>query len=486
MRVQGCDNKASVEYAKAVVLEFFPVFMRLVSRDVLVVGGGEIAARKVRLLRKGQAHIRVLAPQLCDELKQQRNDRELTWIDQVFHAEHFGSPVLVIAATNQPEVNRQVASVAQARGVPVNVVDDAQSSTAIMPSIVDRSPVVIALSSGGTAPVLARRLRDQIEKSLPAGYGRLAALSGAIRQRVMQTLPEPKSRLRFWERVFDGPVAQRAVSGDLDSARELLDESLRHAQDQDMPQGEVFLVGVGPGDPDLLTLRAHRLMQLADVVLYDRLIPEAIMDLVRRDAERIDVGKRRRNHTLPQEDINALLVRLARQGQRVLRLKGGDPFMFGRGGEEIEELMEAGVPFQVVPGITSALGCAAYAGIPLTHRDHAQSCVFVTGHPKADGSLDLDWPRLAHRQQTLVVYMGVGSLPALCTALSQAGLPVDWPAALIFNGTRPNQTVVTGQLDNLPRRVAEAGDIDGPGLLVVGQVVRLRERCDWLRSARNT
>ena len=464
-------------------MDFFPVFMRLVARDVLIVGGGEIAARKVRLLRKGRARIRVVAPQLCDELAQLLAEGEISWTQQPFEAELFGSPVLVIAATDQAEVNRQVASVAQARGVPVNVVDDAQSSTAIMPSIVDRSPVVVALSSGGTAPVLARRLRDQIEKSLPAGYGRLAALSGAIRQRVMHTLPEPRSRLRFWERVFDGPVAQRAVSGDMENARAMLDDSLRKAEDADMPQGEVFLVGVGPGDPDLLTLRAHRLMQLADVVLYDRLIPEPIMDLVRRDAERIDVGKRRRNHTLPQEDINALLVRLAQQGQRVLRLKGGDPFMFGRGGEEIEELMQAGVPFQVVPGITSALGCAAYAGIPLTHRDHAQSCVFVTGHPKADGTLDLDWPRLAHPQQTLVVYMGVGSLGPLCLELMRAGLAPQWPAALIFNGTRPDQTVVTGQLDDLPQRVAAAGEIDGPGLLIVGQVVRLRERCDWLQSS---
>ena len=458
------------------------MFMRLVARDVLVVGGGEIAARKVRLLRKGRAHIRIVAPRLCEELAQLLADGEISWIQQVFEAGLFGRPVLVIAATDQAEVNRQVASVAQTHGVPVNVVDDAQSSTAIMPSIVDRSPVVVALSSGGTAPVLARRLRDQIEKSLPAGYGRLAALSGAIRQRVMQTLPEPRSRLRFWERVFDGPVAQRAVSGDMEKARAMLDDSLRKAEDADMPQGEVFLVGVGPGDPDLLTLRAHRLMQLADVVLYDRLIPEPIMDLVRRDAERIDVGKRRRNHTLPQEDINALLVRLAQQGQRVLRLKGGDPFMFGRGGEEIEELMEAGVPFQVVPGITSALGCAAYAGIPLTHRDHAQSCVFVTGHPKADGTLDLDWPRLAHSQQTLVVYMGVGSLGSLCLELMNAGLSPQWPAALIFNGTRPDQTVITGQLDDLPQRVAAMGEIDGPGLLIVGQVVRLRERCDWLQA----
>ncbi len=445
--------------------------MRLAGREVLVVGGGEIAARKIRLLRKSSAQIRVIAQDLVDELKHSEAQGELHWIAARFGPELFGEPVLVIAATDDPQVNRQVASIARARGVPANVVDDAASSSVIMPAIVDRSPIVVALSSGGTAPVLARRLRDQIEKMLPARYGRLATLSGAIRGQVRKLLPEPAQRLRFWETVFDGPVAQRAVSGDDVLAKSLLDQSLRQACDQLMPRGEVFLVGVGPGDPDLLTLRAHRLMQLADVVLYDRLIPEAIMDMVRRDAERIDVGKRRRNHTLPQDDINQLLVRLAREGHRVLRLKGGDPFMFGRGGEEIEQLRAAGIAFQVVPGISAALGCAAYAGIPLTHRDHAQSCVFVTGHPRADGSLDLNWTQLAQPNQTVVIYMGIGSVATICTSLREAGLADDWPIAAVFDGTRPGQEVLVDTLVGLPRRL---GERDAPGLLIVGQVVRLQ------------
>ncbi len=457
-------------------MEFFPLFMRLHAREVLIVGGGEVAARKVRLLRRAQAGIRVVAPELCPELAALHAEGRLAWTPQAFAAEVFGEPELVIAASDDRQLNRDVASLARSRRIPVNVVDDAASSTVITPAIVDRSPVIVALSSGGTAPVLARRLRDQIEKMLPAGYGRLAALAGGIRSRVMQALPEPRQRLRFWESVFDGAVAERAVAGQEGTARELLDRQLARAQAQEMPQGEVFLVGVGPGDPDLLTLRAHRLMQLADVVLYDRLIPAPIMDLVRRDAERIDVGKRRSRHTLPQDEINELLVRLARQGQRVLRLKGGDPFMFGRGGEEIARLQEAGVPFQVVPGISAAMGCAAYAGIPLTHREYAQSCIFVTGHPRADGSLDLNWQQLAAPNQTVVIYMCIGAAADICARLRDAGLADDWPVAAVFNGTRPDQQVLVGDLAGLP---AQLQGHDGPGLLIVGQVVRLHGALSW-------
>ena len=447
--------------------------MRLSGREVLVVGGGEIAARKIRLLRRSGARIRVVAPTLCAELADEAQAQSIAWEAVAFAAERLGDPALVIAATDVPAVNREVASVAQARGIIVNVVDDAASSSAIMPAIVDRSPLVVALSSGGTAPVLARRLRDRIEKMLPAGYGALATLSGSIRSRVREKLPEPRQRLRFWERIFDGPVAQRALAGDTGSARRLLDETLSAAGRDEMPAGEVFLVGVGPGDPDLLTLRAHRLMQLADVVLYDRLIPEGIMELVRRDAERIDVGKRRSRHTLPQEDINALLSRLAKQGQRVLRLKGGDPFMFGRGGEEIGHLLAEGIAFQVVPGITAALGCAAYAGIPLTHRDHAQSCVFVTGHPRRDGSLSLNWSQLALPNQTVVVYMGMTALAEFCAKLREAGLADDWPAAVVLDGTRPAQRVIVGTLADLPGRLDDEPD-GAPGLVIVGGVVQLR------------
>lgn len=455
-------------------MEFFPVFLRLRGRDVLVVGGGDIAARKVRLLARSGAQIRVMAPALGGELADAVQQGLVRWQAESFSAEALGQPVLVVAATDDAAVNRQVASVAQSRDITVNVVDDASSSSAIMPAIVDRSPIVIALSSGGTAPVLARRLRDRVERMLPASYGNLAELSGTVRRSVREALPDSRSRLRFWERIFDGPIADRALAGDAAQARALIDASLAAADSAAPPAGEVFLVGVGPGDPDLLTLRAHRLMQLADVVLYDRLIPDAIMELVRRDAQRIDVGKRRSRHTLPQDDINALLVRLAREGQRVLRLKGGDPFMFGRGGEEIEHLRAAGIAFQVVPGITAALGCAAYAGIPLTHRDHAQSCVFVTGHPRADGGLDLNWSQLALPNQTVVVYMGLTALATLCERLREAGLADDWPAAVVCDGTRPEQKVICGDLTSLPT-LAAAATGDAPGLVIVGAVVRLRE-----------
>lgn len=456
-------------------MEFYPLFVRLQGREVLIVGGGAIAARKLRLLLKSGARIHLLAPALTAETQELVSEHEVRWTQAEFTNDRFGTPQLVIAATDDAQLNRQVASMAQSRQLMVNVVDDAASSSAIMGSIVDRSPIIIALSSGGTAPVLIRRLRDRIEKILPASTGSLANISGRLRERVMQTLPEPARRLRFWESVFDGPAARAAETHDLSAAEQLMQQQLQAAQAQEMMQGEVYLVGVGPGDPDLLTMKAHRLMQLADVVLYDRLIPESILDLVRRDAERIDVGKRRRNHTLPQQDINALLVELAKQGRRVLRLKGGDPFMFGRGGEEIEDLAAAGIAFQVVPGISAAMGCAAYAGIPLTHRDHAQSCVFVTGHPKADGELQLDWERLARPWQTVVIYMGLGTCAQICRELQQAGLPADWPAAVVFNGTRPEQRVYAADLSRLPDMVAseEAG---GPGLLIVGSVVRLHQQ----------
>lgn len=454
--------------------------MRLSGRDVLVVGGGDVAARKCRLLARSNARLRVVAPGLCAELAEAAEAGRLNWRPVAYSEAEFGQPALVIAATDDAALNRRIAEDADARGVPVNVVDMAQASSVIMPAIVDRSPIVIALSSGGTAPVLARRLRDRIEKMLPAGFGRVAEVAGALRQRVSAQLPEPMRRLRFWEDVFDGPLAERIAAAGADEGKQLLEQRLSAARESLMPAGEVFLVGVGPGDPDLLTLRAHRLMQLADVVLHDRLIPDAIMEMVRRDAERIDVGKRRSRHTLPQADINTLLVDLARQGRRVLRLKGGDPFMFGRGGEEIETLMAAGVPFQVVPGVTAALGCAAYAGIPLTHRDHAHSCVFVTGHPREDGELALDWDTLARPNQTVVVYMGLTLLERICASLIAAGLPADWPAAMVFNGTRPDQLTLASTLEELPQRVAET-DEDGPGLLIVGQVVSLRHKLDWLR-----
>ncbi len=456
---------------------YFPIALRLDGARVLVVGGGEVAARKLRLLRRAEPVIEMVAATLNEELESLRRQGAIALIAERFQSSQVEGCRLVVAATDDKQLNREVAAAARARNIPVNVVDDPEPSTFITPAIVDRTPLQIAISSGGAAPVLARRLRERIEALVPAHFGRLAEFMQNRRERIKSALPTAERRA-LWERFLDGAGAEAVLRGDDDAADRELDRIVAGGP----ARGEVYLVGAGPGDPDLLTFRALRLMQQADVVLYDRLLPDAILELVRRDAERVFVGKRRNQHSVPQDEINAELVRRARAGQRVLRLKGGDPFVFGRGGEEIETLAAAGIPFQVVPGITAASGCAAYAGIPLTHRDYAQACVFVTGHARADGELTLPWDGLARRGQTVVIYMGLGSLPMLCMKLVAHGLPADWPAALIEEGTRPAQRVIAATLGDLPEKVAAAG-VAGASLVIVGEVVRLRERLDWFRSA---
>lgn len=453
--------------------QFFPIFLRLRGRRVLVVGGGEIAARKLRLLAKTEALLDVVARDLNDELTQASGDGVIRHVATEFDAAQLDGCLLVIAATDDAALNRRVAAAADARGIAVNVVDDPLPSSFVTPSIVDRHPLLVAIATGGQAPVLGRRLREKIETLLPAAYGRLAGFMGAQRARVQKAVPQADRR-GLWESFLDGPGAEAVLSGAIAAA----DAELQHLIEGGAKRGEVYLVGAGPGDPDLLTFRALRLMQQCDVVLYDALLPPAILDLVRRDAERIYVGKRRARHTLAQDQINAELVRLAREGKRVLRLKGGDPFVFGRGGEEIQELAAAGIAFQVVPGITAANGCAAYAGIPLTHRDHAQACIFVTGHQRQDGTLDLHWDALARPGQTVVIYMGLNTLPNLCAQLIAHGLPQDWPAAVVEQGTSPQQRVIVGTLRDLPARVADA-QVGGPSLVIVGSVVRLREQLRW-------
>ena len=462
-------------------MDFLPLFHNLNGRTVLVVGGGEIALRKARLLSEAGAVLRVVAPEIESQLTELVTDGGGHFEVRGYAPGDLSGCVLAIAATDNEPLNAQVSGDARALGIPVNVVDSPALCTVIFPAIVDRSPLMIAVSSGGDAPVLARLIRARIETWIPAVYGELAGLAKRFRSQVKARFSDVQQRRVFWEEVFQGQIAERALAGQRLEAESLLEQKLSGAEPKTL--GEVYLVGAGPGDPDLLTFRALRLMQQADVVLYDRLVAPAILDLCRRDADRIYVGKQRAAHAVPQDQINQLLVTLAKQGKRVLRLKGGDPFIFGRGGEEIEELAAHDVPFQVVPGITAASGCAAYAGIPLTHRDHAQSVRFVTGHLK-DGSCDLPWSELVAPSQTLVFYMGLVGLPVICQQLIAHGRAADTPAALVQQGTTVNQRVFTGTLSNLAERVADE-HVQAPTLIIVGEVVQLREKLAWFEGAQN-
>lgn len=455
-------------------MDYLPLFFDVRDQLCLLVGGGEVAARKLALLLRAGARVRVVAPALCEAVAHEVGAR-VEHHARPFEPTDLDGCALAIAATADRAVNEHVAELAKSRALPVNVVDDARSGNFIFPSVIDRSPVQIAVSTGGASPVLARQLRTRLESCTPTGYGRLAELVESYRGAVKARFSSVDARRRFWEDVLEGPIAEQVFSGRDAEARALLEQALK--QPETARSGEVFLVGAGPGDPDLLSFRALRLMQKADVVVYDRLVSPPILDLVRQDAERIYAGKARSNHTLSQESINDLLVRLAKEGKRVLRLKGGDPFIFGRGGEEISSLVEHHIPFQVVPGITAAAGCAAYAGIPLTHRDYAQACIFVTGHLK-DGSVDLNWDMLAHEQQTVVFYMGLHGLSVICRELIAHGRSADTPAALVQQGTTPNQRVMLGTLASLPDLVA-GQNIEPPTLIIVGEVVSLHDKLRW-------
>ena len=464
-------------------MKYLPVFLKLEGRPCLVVGGGKVAARKVAMLLKAGARISLVAPALCDELEKLRESGRILYTDSEFRDDDIDGMVLVIAATDNEAVNRQVSVVADSHRIPVNVVDTPKLCSFIVPSLVDRSPVQVAVSTGGASPVLARLLRARLESFIPSAYGRLAVLVDEFRHKVKQRFNDSTQRRYFWENVLQGRVAELLFAGREREARAALEEAIADTDQTYDTTGEVYLVGAGPGDPDLITFRALRLMQQADVVVYDRLVSQPVLDMVRRDAELIYAGKERDKHTLSQESINELLVRLAREGNRVLRLKGGDPFIFGRGGEEIETLAEQGIPFQVVPGITAASGCASYAGIPLTHRDYAQSCVFVTGHLK-DGSVNLDWARLARPAQTIVFYMGLHSIEILSRELLAHGMPQDTPVALVQQGTTQDQRVFVETLATLPTLV-EREEIKPPTLIIVGEVVKLREKLKWFDGGDN-
>jgi len=457
-------------------MQNYPIFIDLKNQPCLIVGGGPVALRKIRLMISAGAKITVVAPEICTDLEAEFG-HQIQHLTRCFEDKDILGYRLITAATNDPKVNKHVSALAQAINIPVNVVDKPGLCSFITPSIVDRSPVVIAISTGGDAPVLARILRAKLEALIPSTYGRLAATMGQYRDAVKRALPEERDRRIFWEKVVRGPIAELFFSGRNDKAEQHLEKLIKSSSAADNSMGEVWLIGAGPGDPDLLTFRALRLMQQADVVLYDRLVSTEILNLCRRDADRIYVGKRRAEHAVPQENINQLLVDLAKQGKSVVRLKGGDPFIFGRGGEEIELLAQSNVPFQIVPGITAASGCATYAGIPLTHRDHAQSCVFVTGHLK-NGTVDLNWPMLANSNQTVVIYMGLVGLPYICNKLIEHGVSKHMPIALIEQGTTNNQQVYTGTLDTMPVLIQDK-DVTAPTLIIIGSVVSLHNNLAW-------
>jgi uroporphyrin-III C-methyltransferase/precorrin-2 dehydrogenase/sirohydrochlorin ferrochelatase len=460
-------------------MEYLPVFMRLRGSNVLLVGGGTVGTRKARLLLKAGAVITVVSPKISGELQQALAAQGGEWRQSEYEESDLEEMTLVVAATPTPGINKGISQDAQKRSIPVNVVDSPDLCTFIFPSIVDRSPVLIAISSSGRSPVLARLLRRKIEAMIPAGYGRLAEFAGRLRGAVKDSIEHESTRRLFWEKTVEGRVGEMVLNGREEGAEKLLREQLSAAGTQ--PTGEVYLIGAGPGDPDLMTFKAVRLLQSADVVLHDRLVSGPILDLARRDAERIYVGKARADHAVPQQEINQLLVDLALSGKRVVRLKGGDPFIFGRGGEEIELLAKNNIPFQVVPGITAANGAACYAGIPLTHRDYAQSVRFVTGHLK-DGSTDHDWSQFQSVTETLVFYMGLVGLPVICEQLQNCGRSPDTPIALVERGTLIEQRVLVGTLSTMVALVALEKP-RAPTLIIVGDVVQLHEKLNWFGEA---
>lgn len=465
MSSQIGDNDCNSE----VFVDFFPAFLDLHDRPCLLVGGGKVALRKARLLASAGARLTVVAPEISAGLEALAENHEIHLVQREFDADDVKGNWLVVSASGIAAVEHAVFEAASRAGIFCNGVDDRSHCSYITPAIVDRGPVVVAVSSGGAAPVLARKLRAQIELLLPLGLNRLASMARDWRTRVNKNIDSLLGRRRFWEAVFDGPVASDAIAGNLDAAAAGMAELLDSQSNEQA--GQAWLVGAGPGDPGLLTIRALQIMQTADVILHDRLVSAEVLALARRDADLVAVGKTPGCKANSQEEINSLLVSLVGAGKRVCRLKGGDPFVFGRGGEEALALKSAGFSCQVVPGITAAAGCAAYAGIPLTHRDVSQSVVFVTAHGK--NSVDnLDWPSLARDKQTIAFYMAVSRFSDLKNRLIENGRSNKTPVAIIENGTTPEQRVIRGSLGQLTM-LAEAHRISAPAMLIVGEVAAL-------------
>ncbi|MEO1014701.1 MAG: siroheme synthase CysG [Pseudomonadota bacterium] len=450
----------------------FPAFHRLNGARVVIAGGGELAARKARLVFGEGVDLRIIWPCFEAGLWNEWSARA-QMIDRAPGADDFDGASLAFIAVEDEVEARRLGGLARAAGVPTNVVDIPDASDFFTPSIIDRGDVVVAVSTAGAAPVLGRRIRAQVEALLPTRIGALAAFARSFRAAVAAKIAPP-ARRAFWERVFDGGVAEAFLAGDEAGAREKMLAAVNTTSSDDLPRGVVHIVGAGPGDPELLTLRALRLIQNADVILYDRLVGGGVLDLARRDAERIFVGKAKADHAVQQEDIEAMMIALARDGKTVVRLKGGDPFVFGRGGEELDAMRAAGVEAYVTPGVTAAIGCGARAGLPLTHRDHSQAVTFVTGHAKGDADPDLDWASLARLNQTLVVYMGVEKAGVIAGRLISNGLDPLTPAAVIEKGTLPDEKILVGTIQSMPDLIAEE-DVKGPALLVVGATAALAQ-----------
>ena len=458
-------------------MESFPIFLNIKNKPITVIGGGDIALRKVKLLIKVKPKITLISKVICKELKEMLLEHNHKIIKKSFQEKDLENPILIVAATNNTKLNKKITIIAQQKNILINVVDQPELCTFTMGSIIERDSLVISISSGGKAPVLVRSIREKIEMLIPQSYSELVKFAGNLRSIVKKKIQSGVKRRVFWEDFFKSDYVQNFILTPKKLNQRLFNKILSGMKNKRI--GEVYLVGAGPGERDLLTIRALHLMQKCDVCIYDNLVSKDILEMVRRDADIIYAGKKQDQHTLSQDKINILLIKFAKQGKRVLRLKGGDPFIFGRGGEEIESLMKNKISFQVVPGITAANGIASYSGIPLTHRDHAQSCLFLTGHLK-DGALDFDWPKLIINNQTIVIYMGLLSLKELVDNLLQHGMLKKMPIAIIESGTTSKQKVIIGMLSNIKPKVEKA-KIKSPALIIIGKVVSLRNKLNWFK-----
>ena len=458
-------------------MSYLPLFIETTGKKCLIVGGGKVASRKLIPILKAKMKVTLISPEVIEEIELNfHKNKNLKIIKRKFKPEDIEDQFLIIAATNEKTTNQKIAKLSKDNNILVNMAEDSLSGNTLIPSVVDRDPIKIAVSSGAASPILTRLVKTKLETVIPYSFSKLADIMMEYRDVVKKNFLKISERRKFWEVFLDGPVSEMVLSGHIDKAKKALDESLKENKFLEKT-GEVYLVGAGPGDPELLSFKALRLMQKADIVIYDRLVSRPIMNLIRQDAEKIYVGKQRADHAMPQENINQLLARLALEGKKVLRLKGGDPFIFGRGGEEIESLIKDDIPFQIVPGITAASGCASYAGIPLTHRDYSQACIFVTGHLR-DGTVNLNWEMLAHEKQTLIFYMGMHGSKIICEELIKHGLSDETPAALIVKGTTEDQEVIIGNLKNMPEIIMER-KIVPPTLLIIGDVVKLHNKLKW-------